>query len=215
MKKIWRLIVCLVLLISIGGCAGGAEESIGNVSQTALQNVSHAIFQVFGEEVDVSQLQYADRDGDFDLVYLGSEDNPSHYGYTERGTGAVVHVAKTFKATLTAEQQEEAAAYCAMLQADDADLHAKSSEQVEDKIATACAPVVTALVTGEFANGRTVLEWQYSFITTDNIIEPCMHVGICVHMSEGECYTVTVAWPQLEIIAFSFYPDGWESCVLG
>lgn len=191
------------------------ESSAAGVSHVAIQNVVLAVHRVFGEELDASQIMYTERSESNGFVYAGSIDAPSYYGYTAQDTGAVKHVAKHFEATaLTKEQKPEADTYIAMLQAGDNAEHAMSAEQRE-AIVTACTPIVTELIEREFANGRTVLESQNSYIWTDSEMESRLQVGTSVHMSEGECYTVTVVWPHLKITEFSFYPDGWDACIQG
>lgn len=216
MKKTLTRIICLSLLVSSIGCADAGKtpsgESPVDVSKTAIENVVDVLYQVFGVELDASEFCCENRGGELDLVYTGNEDAPSYYGYTDSRTGSVKHIGRHYDETaLTQAQIEEAGDYSAISMAGDWDQIAAQ----EEAIVTACTPVAIELIERVLANGRTVLETQVSFVGTDSVMEPCAEAGISVRMSEGECYTVTVLWPQLEAYELSFYPEGWESCIGG
>lgn len=219
MKKTLALIICLSLLaLSIGCAAAGrapSGESPKDVSKMAVENIVSTIQQVFGEEMDLSEFSYAKGDEDSDFVYAGKKERPSYYGYTDPDTGAVQHISKNYSAAnLTEEQREEAGGYAAMLMAGDLGQGATRNE-VNETIVNACTPVAIELIERTFANGRTVKETRTGFVMTDSVLDPCFTTGILLRMSKGECYTVTVLWPQLEVVEVSFYPKGWRSCLRG
>ena len=215
MKRLLIFIICAFLLILITGCLGTKKELsteyVADISQIAIGNTFDVIQQVFGENVEISKFTYEKKSDDFDIVYVDGKDNPTYYAYTDHITGTVEHVAKGYDAfTLSSEQKQIAEDYNIKLQEGDF----KLSDQ-RDSIVNTCTPIAIELVEREFANGRTVLETQNGFIMTDSEIEPTQRVGISLHMSEGDCYTITIIWPQLEVVEFSFYPQGWHSCVQG
>ena len=95
-------------------------------------------------------------------------------------------------------------------------------DDVDDSLMDAAAndeklsETARSLVNEKFADGRTIVETmidgiQWDFGNPDNdVIANCK-----VHMSEGECYMVQMAYPSCEVIGFYVYPLGWHSCLWG
>jgi hypothetical protein len=187
--------------------ADAAEPAIDR--QTAMQNASERIEDVFSTSVDAEQLSVKGGQDDWYTVDVDRADGEGfdYYAYVDQTTGEVLHVSRNFDSlTLTDEQRETAEEYAARNAAGETNY----TELLDD-----CTPVAQAFVERVFANGRTVTQTALSFASSDDEIEPTQQVGVCVRMDEGACYVVTVDWPQMDIFAASVYPLGWHSCIYG
>ena len=107
--------------------------------------------------------------------------------------------------TLTDEQRQAAETY-GTTTTDGADVR-----QLTDD----CAPLAKELIERVFADGRTVTQTWFGSAMTDEELGPMQLVAVRVRMDTGTCYTVTVAWPQMEAFSVTAYPLGWHTCICG
>ena len=217
MKRFLAMAILLTLLLS--GCARrpllAAIPSTPAQIERAMANAANIIEKTFGKTVTPEQMTFEEWTGGRDTIYVGEKKSFSYCVHTEHATGVVQNVSRNYDdAPLTEEQRQLAEAYNPFNPANENQTNAESEAQGA-AMAEACTPVVLDLIERNFSAGRAILETNLGFCMTDSEMEPLQHVGVRVRMSEGECYTVTVLWPQLTLAELTVYPLGWHSCVYG
>lgn len=183
-----------------------AEPAISE--QTAIQTAAGLIEGVFSVTVDTDQMQVADLNEDWCKVYVNHTENGGYdyYASVDTQTGQIMYVERNGDNVLLTDEQREKAAAFNLLTAPESD--------IQDLIAD-CTPIAQALVERVFADGRTITKMQFASIMSDGEINATQQVSISVRMSEGTCYAVAVAWPQMEMLSVTAFPLGWESCYYG
>ncbi len=72
------------------------------------------------------------------------------------------------------------------------------------------------IVNDNYADGRTIKEVMIDGVQWVGDSRPYDVLVDCkVHMSEGECYTISLGYPGYAIDRIYIYPLGWPSCVYG
>jgi hypothetical protein len=92
---------------------------------------------------------------------------------------------------------------------DDVDEGLMKAAETDDKLFKAA----TELIQNNFADSRVITETilsgiQWDFSNPDNDVV----ADLKFHMSEGECYTVRLAYPSCDVIGMEIYPLGWDAC---
>jgi hypothetical protein len=137
-----------------------------------------------------------------------------YYVYTSRDTEGKARLTCTLDA-MSGQIREIGKEYPEQKKEDD--LESSDSELMTDMMNnTKVHEVVKEFVNEKLANGRTYEKLTSGCVSWDfNHTDIVLDVSCQVHMSEGECYFVTVAYPSYEVLRVEFYPLGWLSCYYG
>lgn len=207
--------LCFVLGVACftTACASATEEvdeetTAAITEQEAIQSVAALIENVYSITVDMDRMQIEDYGENEYTVYVEHEDE-AIYEYTacvDKETGELLYLSRNDDdLTMTDEQREKVIAF---------DVLTAPESEIQE-LNDACTPIAQALVERVFADGRTVTQTLFASIMSDSETDATQQVTISVRMSEGTCYAVTVAWPQLEVFSVTAFPLGWHSCIYG
>lgn len=188
-------------------------QKVGEITFEAIKGVFD--YTLDGENVYVEYLTFEGVMDTMFRVYVSSADTPDHekakYSLCmDSRTGALQNVELVIPDTEHEHYQNPEKAETALARVD----HKLMGDAIRD---AECFKLVRGVVERFLLHDREILEIQcnavqWAFITREGC-KICADFD--VHMSEGECYRVRLAYPGKYVISVSFFPLGWDSCLWG
>lgn len=197
---------------------GGASPTAADISlQRAGEIAFETVKNVFGYELSGENVyvEYVKFEGVMNAMFNVLVSDADSYDY-ETGKYSLVMDSRTgaLQSVGTVTPQSEFEQFD---KADDAFASVDDALQIEATKDAECFKLVRGTVERTLANGREIVEIQcnavqWAFMKNENS-KVCADFD--VHMSQGECYRVRVAYPGKYVTDIWFFPLGWESCYFG